>query len=258
MLNGELVYTGKAKDRELVVLLFDRWEMLRKLGDATPWCAVMWDEKWPDAKELESALKCWWMWLVDSSSELIGAFPVSGPCWWVSGLCGSSSQEIFLLSNSASRRTEIVERVWLLSSPCFSTFCGTIEFAKTALWACTYKYSKRDQNHIVFVKRSWLRSLKSTFGWTWGVSRGFRFSIDNESSCVTSRCEEWCKTNDSECTTTLWLTSCIQIDASISLTLFFFFPCNFLSEVPPGGDGKFSKPVKWNISERKHCSKSQI
>lgn len=255
MLNGELVYTGKAKDRELVVLLFDRWEMLRKLGDATPWCAVMWDEKWPDAKELESAPKCWWMWPVDSSSVLIGAFPVSGPCWWVSGLCGSSSQEFFLLSNSASRSSEIVDRVWLLSSPCFSTFCGTIEFAKTALWTCTYKYSKRDQNHIVFVERSWLRSLNLYSG----EDEACREVVD---LALTTNRLVWpldVKNGAKQMIVSAhqlygWL---VVSNRCINFTN-FFFSCNFLSGVPPRGDGKFSKPVKWKISERKRCSKSQI
>jgi hypothetical protein len=46
-------YMGKVKDRELVVLLFDRKEMLPKLGMAPEYIA-----KGPETEELDSPRQC--------------------------------------------------------------------------------------------------------------------------------------------------------------------------------------------------------
>ena len=159
---------GKAKERELVVLLFERWEALRKLGVADPWCDMR-PEKWPDAKSVDSSLQFWWTWLVDSAMPL-GGNPSSGLAWilpesgsrcWLSRQSESSSvplvvamdkslsKDFFLLSTSFGM--EMVVLSWLLSS-FFSVVSGTIELVKTAFW--TYKtVLKRNQNHIVLLKR---------------------------------------------------------------------------------------------------------
>lgn len=175
----EFCYMGKAKDRELVVLLFERWEVLRKLGDAETWCGMR-PEKWLDS----SMVQCWWTWLdsawlseISLSRLLVVVCPVSGGCWWESAPSGGSSvplsvaideslsQDVLPLSTSLGMVTLLVWLVLLV----LSTLGDTIELVKTAFWTYTNIWS-RIRTIILFCWKNGPKISSSMCLWKWGLS----------------------------------------------------------------------------------------